>query len=292
MRKELLWARLVKQPEDAPPVFRPFLEDLPIEGEAAQPYILFSPADRFGRRKTNPKLLCLLSKRAVILEATRNGLITLELPYSAITSVEVGHVLLLAWFKITGVLDGDIITATFEYNTVAERFFRPAAELIRTSAACIEQTACDGPSDTEIFDTLIRQDYKYMNFSKMSLIPGEKALGYVYQPDIREKKGFLTQLLFRSHIAILTDHELILIQDEDNKSYREIRYGGVWRHFPLRQISGLTLTNNQNGKLNLVVEIAQSQPFVVDFSTDKHGELTELQDRFSSLVMAKAYAIG
>lgn len=289
MRKEMIWARRIKSPVEAPSVFRPFLEKLTTTVSSELPYTVFAPADRFGRKRTNPKILCLREERFTIMEATRDGLIASEFPYAAVDTVEIGYILLSAWFKISGVNENEPFSALFEYNTVADRIYRPAAESVRAAAAEISWESMNVPPlNTSLFDDLINRDYKYMNFAKMSLIPGEEVLDYVYQPEVRARKAWRTRILLPAGILILTGHELILIQEAAKPERQDPRYGGSWRHIPLRRIAAISLANAAEGKVNLMIEMGHGKTCSIEFDVKLRHELENLLDCYRTRSAGKS----
>jgi hypothetical protein len=107
---------------------------------------------------------------------------------------------------------------------------------------------------------LWKTNFKYFSLGKQSILPGERVLETVYQPDIKintlnifNKPVFSKYLT--GHLAILTDKELILIKESKRtKSLKENLYGGVFTYIPLSQIQDISFERD-TGKTDYAMNI-------------------------------------
>lgn len=238
------WARWIKDEQEIPETFLAFFKSIPYLKQF--PYIVFAPPDRWYYHKTSAKFLVLLEDRLYIAEKIKKQIQINCFLFGDIVYIEKGTLLLHSWLKIYGKSNDVTTTVTVSYNTVVEHLFRPIIEKIRTnvyhldpSEPAKEQLQCELAK----FDTLIRTNYKYMNFSKSSLLPGQKVRQFILQPEIQVNvyKWFQRTIAI-THLIMLTDQELILIQDDDSFIMRhQVRYGGIWSYIPLSKINQITL---------------------------------------------------
>ena len=139
------------------------------------------------------------------------------------------------------------------------------------------------------FDYLARLNFKFMSYGRHSILPGEKVIHTVLQPEIREKiftaLGWsFSRIISTAHISILTDRELILIRDEEQSQWsRDARYGGTRSYIPLNKITSVSLTRREHDLLALSIHLPGNDPIVSLFSTSNERELDLFLDRLESL---------
>jgi hypothetical protein len=207
-------------------------------------------------------------------------------PLNQILFLEMGTMLLHSWFKICGTVAGQITSITVEFNTVVEYLFKPIAEKIRTVIHHLEKTDDSMErmkKETAKFDYLIKENYKYMNFGKRSLLPGTEVYQILLQPDIRVKfRKYFYRMISLVHQTILTDKELIIIKEGDNSNQRrQIRYGGIWCYIPLDKIVKLDVSCNLEGDLyRLSVNLPENMTMSSLFSADQKPRLDLLRSNF------------
>ena len=91
------WARRVTSYDAIPEIFREFI---PIEGQF--PYIIYSPPDSWGKRKTNAKLIALYEDRILVLEKTKEEVIRASYQLPDINYIEHATILLYSWISVNG----------------------------------------------------------------------------------------------------------------------------------------------------------------------------------------------
>jgi hypothetical protein len=234
------WARVLKTPEEVPSFFREFCETIR-DGGRQFPYTIFCPPDRFGFRKTTPKLICLSEETVAIAEKVKHELRTAVYPLSRITYLETGHSLLYAWFTL---YCPGAAALKIEYCAVVKQLFQPLFARIR-AALPAESLPEPGDHQAELAKLNIysRQNYKFMNFAKQSILPGETVLQSLLQPEVHlPYLKFFQRTLVGNHLTVLTDRELIAIRDLARiGKYYAMRYGGVWNFIPLTRIVRIQL---------------------------------------------------
>jgi hypothetical protein len=128
-----------------------------------------------------------------------------------------------------------------------------------------------------------------MNYAKRSLLPGEQVAHFILQPEVRvEVLRLLGNSLFRRlsnpHLTILTDRELILVQDGDGKrSGGSAKYGGVWSYIPLDKIMSISTADAQNDLLTMSIHLPGDDGIESMFSVSNRGEVDTLLSRFEAI---------
>lgn len=274
------WARRISEPESVPRLFRDFM---PGEG-GAFPYTLYAPADRWGWRKTHPKLICVHDGCYIHLELGRQGVAARAFPFAGITRLEMGRVLLHAWIRISGLIAGEAVTAALEFNSVVEPLFRPVAEMIRAGAAAVPF------ADDETFrfeggrlDDLAETSYKFANFVRDSIMPGEKVLCAVFEPGRTVKRFPGRRSTKPAHLLVLTDRELIQIKEDEQARREHCPYGGIWNYIPLGRIERFAVAGGEaGGGPVLSVRLADGHEITVGFSSANGENVRRLAEGFAA----------
>jgi hypothetical protein len=186
--------------------------------------------------------------------------------------------------------NGAADSTTIEYNAVTERYFTPFVNKLRSVLAGVEGNSLQTERDK--FDFLAVENFKFMNYAMRSLSGGEKVLQTVLQPKIGVPRiTFAGRILFQTilslaHLAILTDRELIVIEDgEHGGEKRGARYGGRWQYIPLKNITRTSLLEREDNLLVLSLTLSPTGrrvEFIFDVS--KKQELSQLQDEIEKLM--------
>jgi hypothetical protein len=232
------WPRDLKSHEDIPLEFR---DTLPKDGSTF-PYTVFIPEERVSplRAKRNAQMLCLYNDRFVVLEAIQGSIVSTSYELEAITALEHGRVLLNSWLNINTLSQ----SRTFTFNTVCEPVFQPIIDAIRPTVKDSDSPtlAAKRQQETAKLGYLWKENIKYFNYGKRSILSGERILESVYQPDksISRLNFFKKPVLHKyqtGHLTILTDKELIFIKESKPvKKVRDTSYGVLFTYIPLRQI--------------------------------------------------------
>ncbi len=87
-------------------------------------------------------------------------------------------------------------------------------------------------------------------------------------------------------MLILTDQELILIQDEArSRGNKGVRYGGIRRYMPLYGIGAVSLTEKADDDLmTLSIHLSEDESVDVPFSASKEKDLLQLKTEIENLI--------
>jgi hypothetical protein len=279
------WAQPIKSYADIPDVYKGFFDPLLADGREF-PYVVLTPSYENFIHKTTEKLICDSGCEIVVLEKSGNTFETQHYPLEGIIYVEFRTVLLDASFKICGVTGHGVqTTSTLKFNSVTDYLFTPFLRQIRLAGVNPTQTV--QRRELEKFDDLYQRSYKFMNYGKRGLLGGELVLHIYLQPEIREPilkfmgKTF-SKRISPTHMSILTDRELILIQEEETRSGKE-RYGGIWSYIPLGKISSLTLCEKTDHMLGLMIRLTEDISLELLYQDSAREELNHLMGCFKEI---------
>jgi hypothetical protein len=252
------WARRLTSYDEVPSGFE---EEFP-EYTSQFPYTVLIPEEESSSRFQNNReamLLCLDDEQFVIIEAIRGKAVATSYPLDSITYIEHGRVLLKSWLKVSS----PWFSTTVMFNTASESVLRPVIEAIRPKADSDEPESlrlARHQQEVSQLGYLWKTNFKYFTLAKQSILPGERVLETVYQPDIRIntlnlfKKPVFSKYL-TGHLAILTDKELILIRESKRtKSLKETLYGRVLTYIPRSQIKDISFERD-TGKTDYAMNI-------------------------------------
>jgi hypothetical protein len=133
------------------------------------------------------------------------------------------------------------------------------------------------------FDPWSDLNFKFMNYARRSLMRGEKVIGAVLQPEIRESSSSLlgkifSRMLSPTHAVILTEREWIAIREEAVQGKKD-KYGGTWVYIPLNKITGSSLNAVNNTLLALSIQLSGEERFEYLFPTSRKAEVSQLLER-------------
>jgi hypothetical protein len=282
----LSWARMVESYDEVPEIYKGFFDGLPT---STFPYAVLTPTFKGFLHQESEKLVCSPDHVLYILERAKNDLLCTRYSLEDISYVEVGLILLKAWITIRGIAsDGALTSSTLKFNAVTERLFTPMLKKIRTVAG--GRTDADLGWELSKFNHLGTLNFKFMNFARRSILPGEEVMCTLLQPEIRATViTLLGRSLFRTistaHLHILTDRELIMIRDENSDGWsREVRYGGIWTYVPLGKITSVSLTDRGDSLLVLSIHLPENDRLDSLFSTSARREIDFFLDQLESLL--------
>ncbi len=245
------WARLIQSFADLPEIYHDLFPVGP-DGARVLPHAVLTPTYEGFLRRENQKLVYTGDRRIHIAERVKTGLARLCFPLDGISYVERGEILLHAWLKIRGLDDAGILRdTTLNFNSTSAYLFAPIIQAIRPAA----DASSPGASDPELakFDVWVRENYKFMSYARRSILPGERVLQAILQPEIREDLvslfgASLGRTVSPTHITILTDKELIVVKETVASRWtRDDKYGGVWTFLPLAKVVDVSLMQKAGG---------------------------------------------
>jgi len=282
------WARVVESYDQLPEAFKDFFKTL-LGDTSAFPYVVRTPTFEESNRPENEKLIFSLDGKVYVLERTKDKLSLTCYPLEDISTIEVGTILLNSWIKISGVANSGVLTScTLRFNTVTDYLFAPILGKIRPAPSASRDA--DQSSERAKFDYLMHLNFKFMNYARRSLVPGEKVIYTVLQPEIRAKLltlfgRSLSRTISTAHLAILTDRELIMIRDEKTGRWSDkTKYGGVWNYIPLDKITSISLTPEKDDLLVLSIHLPQNDHIDSLFSVSNKQEVEQFLNQFETLM--------
>ncbi|MGC1378487.1 MAG: hypothetical protein WA821_19805 [Anaerolineales bacterium] len=284
-KTEASWAERIESWAAAPAVYKDFFEPLRAEGRAF-PYTLLTPSYEGFMHRATEKLVCDLGCEIHVLEKDGEAFEAQCYPLEGISYVETRTMLLASSITICGLTrQGLPAVSTVEFNSVSDHLFTPLVELMRLPAAASGEAV--RRSELEKFDGWASLNFKFMNYAKSSLLPGEKVVCAVLQPEIRASVWkFLGKTHYRTrfpaHASILTDHEFITIRDDENPG-GEGKHGGIWDYIPLSKIVALSLTPKENDLLVLSVGLPENVRLEYVFQASARREVDQLLERLLEL---------
>jgi hypothetical protein len=283
----LLWARAARSYDDVPEIYKSFFDSLPLDKRDPFPYTIITPKFKGFIRPESEKLICNPGDAVYVLEKVGNKLTSICYPLNDIYYIEVGAILLYSWVTITGVdINGALSSSTLKFNLVTDYLITPIVESIRCSTTAGTQANLD--AETAHFDSLIHSNFKFMNYARRSVRPGEKVIQTILQPELRLEVFKLfsmpfSRLITTAHLTILTDSELIIIREDEKQGWlKGTRYGGIWYYIPLGKITAVSLTGKDHDLLVLSILLAENQNFDSLFQASKKSELELLLKQLES----------
>ena len=133
---------------------------------------------------------------------------------------------------------------------------------------------------------------KFRNYALESLVGGDKIVETLWQPKISKpvlKVGgrvFVQTTLSLAHVAILTDRELIIIQDDErSREIRGVRYGGKRQYIALSHISGVSRPDDAGDLVRLCLTLSPGgRQMEIIFSASRKEQIAQLQDELEKLI--------
>lgn len=281
------WSKLVESREDIPAVYKTHF-DKTFDTEQRFPVVILTPSlDKFPR-KTTEKLICDTDDALYIFEKNGNQIETACYPYRDMYGSEIGIILLDSWLTIHGrTSQGEVAVSKIEFNTTSRRYFEPILNKLRPTPTTMDKAHFAAEKDK--FNSLSAINFKFMNYGRESLHPGETVIRFLLQSEIRQPlftifgKTF-HKTLSHTHFTVITDQELILIRDTGNdKDGRAGRYGGIWQYIPLRYIDSVFLSEVADDRLTLSVRCQPDRTIEMLFDISNLPELQQLCSELQSL---------
>ena len=282
------WAKVVESYEDIPKIFQPSFETA--LGTSSQfPYTVFAPSIAGYGRMTTEKLLCAANDSIYVWERYGNQVTMVEYPLTAISDLEVGEILLFSWMTISGMTKARMAcSTTIEFNTASYRHFARFVDQMRPVPVAISEH--EHSIEQFKFDYLAAENFKFRNYARQSLVCGEQVVRSLWQPKIQKPiLSFLgtrfCRTLSLAHLTILTDKELIVIQDDERtRENRGVRYGGKWRYIALRHINQVSLRDRADDLTILSLTLSSEQQLEIIFAADQKQQAIQLRDAIDKLM--------
>lgn len=280
------WSRVIESFDEVPEAFKPAFK---ATMGTDVPYTVFAPIITGIRHKTAEKLLCEGGDTLYVWERTRQGIEEHALPFDRISDLEFGSILLFSWLTFRGVDRAGVpFSITVEMNTTSVRHFARFVNRIRPAPHTME-TAKQQAARAK-FDYLADENFKFMNYGIQSLVEGEEVVQTVWQPEIQVpvmKLGWHTFYRTRAlaHLLVLTDQELIVVQDDErSQENRGSRYGGKWHYISLAHLETVEVQEDRDALIHLTLTLSPGQRKVETmFAASHREEILQLQDALQNI---------
>lgn len=281
------WATQIRDYEGIPECYKPYYEALK-QSHQPLPYTIKTPSFEGFFSPTTEKMITLMDDSLLFLDRVDRKTTLQQISLDQIGYVEYKSVLLASRIGIYG-LDANHkpVRIEFRFNTVNDYLFQPIIEAFRTRGKDLG----DGPRHVEEFDFLLDLNYKLMNYARRSLLPEEKVEEVVLQPAIERERFRLhtqafTRMVSPAHLAIVTDREVIWIQDEPRNQAKS-HYGGTWLYIHPEKLTKLTFANQglDINSMNLHFEDGSRLEWIYDSDhiMDAHHLEEEIRERVPGL---------
>ena len=281
----LSWARLARSYDDVPEVFHDLLATLTGDADTF-PYTVLTPSFQGFLRRPSEKLICTFEDEVCVMEKAQSRAVSTCYPAREISTIEAGSILLKAWITLKG-LDSTsaLSTATLQFNAVSESLFSPIINKVRP----LPDLFVDHSAEMDRFNCLAPLNFKFMNYARRTITPGERVIQFVLQPEVRVDAP---RLLGRSwwgtihpaHLTILTDKELIIIRDEAGVRWNpDAKHGGIWTYVPLDKIAATSVEKTDDGMLTVSIHLPENDRINLLFSASREEEVALLLSHVESL---------
>jgi hypothetical protein len=238
--------------------------------------------------KVNPQLICSFDNHIYVLEYRSNRLEVTCYPVQQVSYIEAGTILLKSWIKISGVTPNGLASSTFQFSAVTQHFFYPIIESIRLASPS-SNPPTDLQTERDKFDYLLNLHFKFMNYARRSILPGEQVIASLLQPEIQARVLTLLSKTFYhpispAHLSILTDRELISIkEDVETWTDHNTRYGGIWTYIPLNKIMAVSLGERDNTTLTLSIHLPENDEVSCIFAMANRSGLVQFVDQLERM---------
>jgi len=281
----LTWAELIESYENVPDAYKSFFKPLLANGQAF-PYTVLTPAFNTSLYQDTEKLVCTFDHAIHILERNGNTWAEKCYPFDGISHLMMKTLWLESRIKIGGMTKQGIPDSSIMRFNVATNFLlTPIIREIRLNTD--DSTIEVRNSEFEKFNLWSVSNYKFMNFARDSLLGMEKVIHYMLQPEIKTSRfKFFGIPFYRvvspAHVGILTDRELIMIQEEV-VAREDVKYGATWDFIPVNKITELSLSRNDDNLLILSPKLPENEHLEYLFQISMKEEINLLLERFKEL---------
>ena len=284
----LSWPKVINSIDEIPDAFRTFFKTW--LGDTQEfPHVILSPIKKGFFNTSSDKLICEMNDTIYVVEQFRDRIIANGYSPENIRDVEVGVVLLHGWITIKGInKEGVPAVSMFLFNSAQSEMFSSFITKIRSAPTKPDEAALN--TERAKLDYLSQLDFKFMNYARSSLMGGEQVMHSVWQPEIHTTVGSvfglsLTRTLSPAHLLLLTDKEMILIQDEPrSRGNKGVRYGGIRHYIPLRSVGAVSLAEQANDLIALSIHLSEDERVDSLFAASKEKEVLQLKTEIEKLI--------
>jgi len=283
----LSWAKKLTGYREVPEEFSAFFEPLEKNNQPF-PFSVMTPSYEGFLLRFQEKLVCIIDQSLFVLNKNKATQEPLCFDFQRIHSLKFKKVLLDSSFTIGGIdHSGNPSKVDLHFNTVTEGLFWEIMRRVRQSSFSSTE-----PYEKPLFEELKEQSFKFASYSRNCLIPGEKVVQLIWQPELTANplsikippviRDFFERIVFPSHVVLLTDQELVLISEDEQENRRE-KYGAIWQFIPLRKISDITTSVQDNDLLKLNIFLKDGSKIESMFLHSVNDVLEQLVNEIKTL---------
>jgi hypothetical protein len=200
----------VKGREDLPEAFQNIFSHILAQDPPLRAAVYAPPMDLLAEedKKYFGTYLVILFDDRLVIAVEKEGVPPepVEIPINEIICIEAGSVLLYSWFQIYFGRE-ECKEIKVLYNTVGGELFRKIVFLLRKRLDNSEAVEFKGAIEPEL-------PLKFQNELNHWLFPGEKMIGYAFQPEIaRSYLWFLKKPIAPPLLAAVTTRQILLITE-------------------------------------------------------------------------------
>lgn len=196
----------------------------------------------FNWRHTPQRTLAFGGDKIVVVETLPDSAIkTILIPLDSLIYAEFSIILLYAYVEFAWAQDGQVEKLKIEFHAVGDKAIQRVLEWARTQIAKHIPRADTGQPGVGL-------PFKFKNYLKYSLLPGERVLEAVYQPAIRRGEGWFQPDFSPNRAVAVTQYHLIVLEEELQRgllgrirSQNRVNYGIILRYCPLRGLRSTSL---------------------------------------------------
>lgn len=269
------WPKIITSFDEVPSFFK---DHIYIESKKF-PYSILIPENieyvLFMAKKTEPKLLSLYNDRIIILEKKNNEIKKQSHIFNEINYVKIKNILLYSSIKF---VSSNNVSHIF-FNSVRFNFFKTIIETMRKYYVKTDNDeSIESKNEERIIEYHLsgKINYKFMNYSIDSLLPGQSVKNMLSQEPVKIKRfknrffkwiyNYTTPILL-----ILTDSELIILEEPYKiRKNKDIEYGIIFTYLPLNKIKKVVFENDNYKTMN--IKLNNDETIKLYFSEDKEVE--------------------
>ena len=179
--------------------------------------ILVLPSQPFMKRGGIPRQALLSTTHGILHVRDAKPPLADYLPAESLLYVHHKLILLYGCLELAGEVRGELVRITAEYNAIGQYLLDAA---LRQFLQLSYGTAAPGPGMRKQNDNLLeelgKESFKFMNGLRLyALQPGERLLGYAFQPRITERfLRYFSRPVAPASMFALTDQAVVFIEED------------------------------------------------------------------------------
>ena len=187
--------------------------------------------------------LLFTDKRAFLIQAPfspNQAATTVCLPAADLLSAHLSLILMYGRLELVGQTR---LRLRVDFNAAGFHIIQPGLQQFLAAASANTALLSPAAEDTQtLLDELGGQSYKFRNgLALYGLLPGERLLGYIFQPGLRARHWRLFPYkVSETALLALTDKQLIIVEEQSRSRFPA--YGWIFTFQPRHAIEKIALT--------------------------------------------------